>query len=81
MNIRELFYDNISEYADHIDPDIAENISRMYYHGIAALPASLWGVFCLHRADKGGRERRKPDGASDPNHYNNWLTKTPSINK
>lgn len=35
MDIRTIFDDNINEYADHVDKDIAENMSRIYYRGMA----------------------------------------------
>ena len=36
MEIIELNADNISDYEDIIDPDVAENIGREFYHGILA---------------------------------------------
>lgn len=36
MNFTDLYKDNISDYSEWIDPDVAENINRAYYHGIAA---------------------------------------------
>jgi hypothetical protein len=36
MNIRTIFEDNINEYSDLVDRDVAENMGRMYYRGIAA---------------------------------------------
>ena len=37
MHFLDLYKDNISDYSEWIDPDVAENISRAYYRGIAAL--------------------------------------------
>lgn len=35
MELRTIFEDNIDEYSGQIDQDVAENMGRMYYHGIA----------------------------------------------
>ncbi len=35
MDVRTIFEDNISEYSDRVDCDVAENMSRLYYRGIA----------------------------------------------
>lgn len=35
MDIRTIFDDNINEYSDHVDKDVAENMSRIYYRGMA----------------------------------------------
>jgi hypothetical protein len=35
MDIKTIFGDNISEYSDYVDKDVAENMSRLYYRGIA----------------------------------------------
>ena len=35
MDIREIYDDNVSEYSSIIDPDVAENMERMYYRGLA----------------------------------------------
>lgn len=35
MDIRTLFEDNIYEYSDHVDKDVAENMGRLNYRGIA----------------------------------------------
>ena len=35
MSIQELYEDNINEYLDVVGTDIAEDMSRMYFHGIA----------------------------------------------
>ena len=35
MNIKEIVANNIKEYAGIVDPDIAENMTRMYYRGLA----------------------------------------------
>ena len=45
MDIRTIFDDNINEYADHVDKDVAENMSRIYYRGMAGHDPddnSLW---------------------------------------
>ena len=36
MNFTDLYKDNISDYSEWIDPDVAENINRAYYRGMAA---------------------------------------------
>ena len=36
MNFLDLYSDNISDYSEWIDPDVAENINRAYYRGLAA---------------------------------------------
>ena len=36
MHFLELYKDNISDYSEWIDPDVAENINRAYYRGLAA---------------------------------------------
>ena len=36
MEIKPIFDDNISDYSDLVDVDIAENMGRMYYRGLAA---------------------------------------------
>ena len=35
MEFKEILEDNISEYSDYIDSDVAENIDRLHYRGIA----------------------------------------------
>lgn len=35
MEFKQIFENNISEYADYIDSDVAENIRRLQYRGIA----------------------------------------------
>lgn len=52
MKIKELNSNNISEFEDCLDPDMAENMSRMYFRGIActgdtddSLKAGLMGDF------------------------------------
>ncbi|MCR5402242.1 MAG: hypothetical protein K6E91_00270 [Butyrivibrio sp.] len=35
MDIKTIFEDNIKEYSDFVDTDVAENINRIYYRGIA----------------------------------------------
>ena len=35
MNIKAIFEDNIREYEDLVDRDVAEHLGRMYYRGIA----------------------------------------------
>ena len=35
MEIRTIFEDNIYEYTDHVDEDVAENMGCMCYRGIA----------------------------------------------
>ncbi len=36
MDIIELNADNIADYKELIDPDVAENIGREFYRGVAA---------------------------------------------
>ncbi len=35
MDFRTIFGDNIDEYSDVVDVDVAENIGRMFFHGLA----------------------------------------------
>ncbi len=35
MDIRAIFEDNIDEYSDYVDGDVAENMTRLHYRGIA----------------------------------------------
>ena len=36
MEFKPIFEDNMSDYSDLVDIDIAENMGRMYYRGLAA---------------------------------------------
>ncbi len=36
MDIRTILDNNIHEYSDCVDKDVAENMNRLYYRGIAA---------------------------------------------
>ena len=36
MNLRPIFKDNAYEYSDFIDPDVAENLGRRFFRGLAA---------------------------------------------
>ncbi|MBP5606984.1 MAG: hypothetical protein J6X66_01770 [Lachnospiraceae bacterium] len=35
MEFKQIFEDNVSDYSDYIDSDIAENLKRTQYRGIA----------------------------------------------
>ena len=35
MDLKAIFEDNINEYSDHVDCDVAENMERLFYRGLA----------------------------------------------
>ena len=59
MNIKDLYEDNIEEYEDWIDEDVAENMSRLYYRGVAChddtddrlLAALIWELKSVEAED------------------------------
>ncbi len=64
MDIREIYEGNIREYAKWIDRDVAENMSRVYFRGIAACDdlddslkaAMIWELKSVEKEEDTGSE-------------------------
>ncbi|MBQ7429383.1 MAG: hypothetical protein IJV29_06915 [Butyrivibrio sp.] len=49
MDIESIFEVNINEYSDYVDGDVAENMGRLFYRGIAGHNPDDDSVLSIHK--------------------------------